>query len=62
MVRARLLIVSQRPPSQERQSAPPDLVVIQPVKGFTCAECGTESGDLFVMEDKGPLMSGVSRD
>jgi len=39
----------------QRRSAPPDLVVIQPVKDFTCAECGTESGDLLVMDDKGPL-------
>ena len=39
----------------KRQSAPPDLVVIQPLKDFTCAECGTESGDLLVMDDKGPF-------
>jgi hypothetical protein len=38
-----------------RRSAPPDLVVIQPLKDFTCAECGTESGDLLVMDDIGPL-------
>lgn len=38
-----------------RRSAPPDLVVIQPLKAFTCAECGSESGDLLVMDDKGPL-------
>jgi hypothetical protein len=39
----------------ERQSAPPDLVVIQPVKDFTCAECGGSSGDLLTMDDAGPL-------
>ena len=39
----------------QRRSAPPDLVVIQPLKDFTCAECQTESGDLLVMDDKGPL-------
>jgi hypothetical protein len=39
----------------ERQSAPPDLVVIQPVKDFTCAECGDGSGDLLTMDDAGPL-------
>jgi hypothetical protein len=39
----------------ERQSAPPDLVVIQPVKDFTCAECGDSSGDLLTMDDAGPL-------
>jgi hypothetical protein len=37
------------------EAAPPDLLVIQPVKDFTCAECGTESGDLLVMDDNGPL-------
>jgi hypothetical protein len=39
----------------ERQSAPPDLVVIQPVKDFTCAECGDGSGDLLTMDDAGPV-------
>jgi hypothetical protein len=39
----------------QRRSAAPDLVVIQPLKAFTCAECGTESGDLLVMDDQGPL-------
>ena len=39
----------------QRQSAPPDLVVVQPLKDFTCAECGHESGDLLTMEDKGPV-------
>lgn len=34
----------------ERQSAPPDLVVIQPVKDFTCAECGDGSGELLTMD------------
>jgi hypothetical protein len=38
-----------------RQSAPPDLVVVSPLKYFTCAECGAESGDLLIMDDKGPL-------
>lgn len=37
-----------------RQSAPPDLVVVDPVKDFTCAECG-EGGGLLIMDDKGPL-------
>ena len=39
----------------ERQSAPPDLVVIQPTKDFTCADCGDSSGDLLTMDDAGPL-------
>lgn len=38
----------------ERQAAPPDLVVVQPVKDWACAECdGT--GDLLIMDDQGPL-------
>lgn len=39
----------------QRQSAPPDLVVVQPLKDFTCAECGDESGDLLIMDDDGPV-------
>jgi len=38
-----------------KSAAPPDLVVVQPLKDFTCAECGAESGDLLIMDDKGPL-------
>jgi hypothetical protein len=37
-----------------RQAAPPDLVVVQPIRDWVCAECdGT--GDLLIMDDKGPL-------
>jgi hypothetical protein len=32
----------------------PDLLVIQPVRGWACAECHG-SGDLLIMDDKGPL-------
>ena len=36
------------------QDSPPDLVVVQPVREWTCAECrGT--GDLLIMDDEGPL-------
>jgi hypothetical protein len=38
-----------------RQSKAPDLVVVQPVKDFTCAECGETFGDLLIMDDAGPL-------
>jgi hypothetical protein len=38
-----------------RQSAQPDLVVVHPLKDFTCAECGDERGDLLIMDDKGPV-------
>lgn len=39
----------------ERQSRPPDLVVISPSKEFTCTECGTLSGGLLIMENGGPV-------
>jgi len=36
------------------QDTPPDLVVVQPVRDWSCAEChGTR--DLLIMDDKGPL-------
>ena len=36
------------------QDSPPDLVVVQPIGDWTCAEChGT--GDLLIMDDAGPL-------
>ncbi|MDQ1546955.1 MAG: hypothetical protein QOH69_1859, partial [Actinomycetota bacterium] len=38
----------------ERQSRPPDLVVISPVKDWTCSSCG-DTGDLLFMENAGPL-------
>ncbi|HEV7899575.1 MAG TPA: DUF2293 domain-containing protein [Planosporangium sp.] len=38
----------------QRQNTPPDLVVISPLRGWTCADCeGT--GTLLVMEDDMPL-------
>jgi hypothetical protein len=39
---------------RERQSRPPDLVVISPIRDWACAECGG-SGDLLMMEAAGPL-------
>jgi hypothetical protein len=44
----------QRERLRERQSRPPDLVVISPSRDWTCAECGG-SGDLLMMEGAGPL-------
>jgi hypothetical protein len=41
-------------PRRERMAAPPDLVVVQPVKDWICAECGG-TGDLLIMDDSGPL-------
>jgi hypothetical protein len=39
----------------QRQSKPPDLVVVQPVKDFTCAECGVTGENLLIMDNAGPL-------
>src|SRR5689334_16156318 len=38
----------------ERQSRPPDLVVIQAIRDWKCEECGM-TGDLMIMEGEGPL-------
>jgi hypothetical protein len=46
----------------EKQSRPPDLVVINAVNDWSCAECGG-TGDLLIMEEPGPLcMSCVDLD
>jgi hypothetical protein len=39
----------------ERQSRPPDLVVISPLRDWTCAECAEEDGGWLLMEDQGPI-------
>jgi hypothetical protein len=39
---------------QERQSRPPELVVISPLKDWACTACGG-SGEFLVMEGAGPL-------
>jgi hypothetical protein len=38
----------------ERQSRPPDLVVVSPVREWTCSACGG-TGDLLIMDGPGPL-------
>lgn len=38
----------------ERQDAPPDLVVVIPVRDWTCAQCHC-TGDLLIMDDGQPL-------
>ncbi|CAN5200219.1 hypothetical protein BH20ACT16_BH20ACT16_08800 [soil metagenome] len=38
----------------ERQSRPPDLVVVSPIKDWTCIACG-DTGSLLIMKDAGPL-------
>ena len=44
----------QRTRLAERQSRPPDLVVISPIKDWTCTICAG-TGDLLIMEGPGPL-------
>ena len=39
----------------ERQSRPPDLVVVSPLKDFTCSVCGNEQGGWLIMEDGGAV-------
>ena len=48
------LTAAQQERITKKQSAP-DLVVIQPAKEFTCAECHQPGGDLLIMEDNRPL-------
>lgn len=43
-----------------KTSAAPDLVVIQPVKDFSCAECHETGGDLLIMDEAGPLCLGCA--
>jgi hypothetical protein len=39
----------------ERQSRPPELVVVWPLAEFTCSLCGTPNSGLLIMEDHGPV-------
>jgi hypothetical protein len=48
------LTQAQREKVVERESRPPDLLVIAPVREWTCTGCGG-TGDFLVMEDAGPL-------
>lgn len=45
---------AQRKRLKDRESLPPDLVVIQPLKEWTCRECAG-TGGLLIMEGDGPL-------
>jgi hypothetical protein len=38
----------------ERQSRPPDLVVVSPIRDWTCSACGG-TDDLLIMDEPGPL-------
>lgn len=42
----------------KRQNRPPELVVVWPLKDFTCSICGLESGGLLIMEDSGAVCMG----
>jgi hypothetical protein len=44
----------QRERLTARQSKPPDLVVVQPLKAFTCVGCGRVDADMLMMEAAGP--------
>jgi hypothetical protein len=39
----------------ERESRPPELVVVSPLRDFTCSACGEEQGGWLIMEDSGPI-------
>jgi hypothetical protein len=39
----------------ERESRPPDLVVVSALRDWTCSLCGRQDGDWLIMEDSGPL-------
>jgi hypothetical protein len=49
------LTEAQRERVVERQNRPPELLVISPVRDWTCTGCAGENGDFLVMEDAGPL-------
>jgi hypothetical protein len=49
------LTETQREQVVERASRPPDLVVVSPLRDWTCTGCGEENGDFLLMEDAGPL-------
>lgn len=46
---------SERERLSERQNRPPELVVIWPLKDFTCSVCGTERRGLLIMEEPGAV-------
>jgi hypothetical protein len=43
----------------ERQRRPPDLVVVSPVRDWTCSACGG-TGDLLIMDEPSPLCLGCA--
>ncbi len=51
---------AQRERLTTRQSKPPDLVVVLPVREFTCVSCRRDDADMLTMEDAGPLCLGCA--
>lgn len=49
----------QRDRLVERQSTPPELVVITPLNDWTCVSCGG-TGDLLLMQQEGPVCMGCA--
>lgn len=45
----------QRERLTAKQNKPPDLVVVRPLKAFTCVGCGCTDADLLMMEEAGPV-------
>jgi hypothetical protein len=45
----------QRERLTAKQNKPPELVVVQALKAFTCAGCGRGDADLLMMENAGPV-------
>lgn len=54
MLRTHWVPAEQRDRVIEKASKPPELVVIEPLKPFTCTACGG-TDDLLTMEEPGPL-------
>ena len=44
----------------ERHSRPPELVVVSPLKDFTCSVCSNEQGGWLIMEDGGAVCLGCA--
>jgi hypothetical protein len=44
----------------ERHSRPPELVVVSPLKDFTCSVCGNEQGGWLIMADGGAVCLGCA--
>jgi hypothetical protein len=52
--------LERRVESAAEQRSRRELVVISPLKDFTCAVCGTDGGELLIMEEPGPVCLGCA--